>query len=388
MTSKTKAALWATIILATLSVAEAQTFTMLHTFTGKDGANPQSTLIEDAAGNFYGTTFYDGASGYGTVFKMDTSHNVTVLYSFSGSPDAANPSGPLLMDSSGNLYGTTVWGGASNYGTVFKVSSTGEETVLYSFAGGPNDGMNPEGGVIGDAAGNLYGTTQGGGNGKGCGYYYCGVVFELNASGQETILHNFSGSVDDGANPWAGLLRDAAGNLYGTTVYGGANGLGTVFKLDTTGAVTLLHSFTGTDGAYVYGRVIADSKGNLYGTAYEGGKSRVGTVFKLNKANKLTVLHDFTGKTDGAYPADGLVRDAAGNLYGTTAQGGSSSNFGTVFKVDSAGKESVLHSFTKSKQGKLPEAGLLLDRAGNLYGTTYFGGPHNSDDGTVYKLTP
>jgi len=388
MTTNTKASLWATIILATLCMAQAQTFTMLHTFTGDDGANPQSPLIADADGNLYGTTFYDGKSGYGTVFKMDTKNKVTVLYSFAGPPDAANPSGPLLMDKSGNLYGTTVWGGASNQGTVFKLTSTGDESVLYSFAGYPSDGSNPEGGVIRDPNGNLYGTTDQGGQGAGCGGYPygCGILFELDPAGDETILHTFNGE-GDGAHPWAGVVRDSAGNLYGTTVDGAA-GLGTIFKFDTAGTFTLLHSFAATDGAYPYGGVIRDAKGNLYGAAYEGGTSSVGTVFKLNKSGKLTVLHDFTGNTDGAYPPAGLVRDAAGNLYGTTAQGGSSSDFGTVFKVDTANRETILHSFTARGQGMLPEAGLLLDKAGNLYGTTYYGGRRSSNGGTIFKLTP
>lgn len=389
MTTQTKTILWATMILSTLSLAQAQTFTMLHTFTGSDGANPQSTLIQDAAGNFYATTFYDGKSGYGTVFKMAPNHKVTVLYSFAGPPDAANPAGPLLRDKSGNLYGTTVWGGASNQGAVFKLSSTGDETVLYSFAGNTADGSNPEGGVISDSEGNLFGTTEGGGDGAGCGGYIygCGIVFEIDTAGHETILHTFNGE-GDGAIPWAGLIRDAAGNFYGTTVEGGTAGLGTIFKLDTAGSLTLLHSFAGADGAYPYGPVIRDAKGNLYGATYQGGSSKVGTVFKLSTSGKVTVLHNFTGNNDGAYPPAGLVRDAAGNLYGTTAQGGSSSNMGTVFKVDTANKETVLHSFTTPRQGMLPEAGLLLDKTGNLYGSTYYGGPRNDNDGTIFKLTP
>ena len=389
MTTKTKTILWATIILTTLSLAQAQTFTMLHTFTGSDGANPQSTLIQDAAGNFYGTTFYDGKSGYGTVFKISPDRKVTVLYSFAGPPDAANPAGPLLRDKSGNLYGTTVWGGASNQGAVFKLTSTGDETVLYSFAGYTADGSNPEGGVISDSDGNLFGTTEGGGDGAGCGGYIygCGIIFEIDAAGHETILHTFNGE-GDGAIPWAGLIRDAAGHFYGTTVEGGTAGLGTIFKLDTAGTLTLLHSFAGADGAYPYGPVIRDAKGNLYGATYQGGSSKVGTVFKLTTSGKLAVLHNFTGNTDGAYPPAGLVRDAAGNLYGATAQGGSSSNMGTVFKVDSSNKETVLHSFTTPRQGMLPEAGLLLDKTGNLYGSTYYGGPRNDNDGTIFKLTP
>jgi uncharacterized repeat protein (TIGR03803 family) len=387
VTTKTKATLYATTILVALSLAQAQTFTMIHTFTGVDGANPQSPLIADAAGNLYGTAFYEGKSGYGTVFKISPNHTLTVLYSFAGPPDAANPSGPLFLDESGSLYGTTVWGGSSNQGAVFKLTSAGDEAVLYSFAGYPSDGSNPEGGVIGDPHGNLYGTTDQGGAGAGCGgcIYGCGILFELDAKGQETILHTFNGD-GDGAHPWAGVFRDSAGNLYGTTVDGGTDGLGTIFKLDTGGGYTLLHSFAGSDGAYPYGPVIRDRKGNLYGATYEGGTSEVGTVFKLNKSGKLAVLHNFAGNTDGAYSPAGLVRDAAGNLYGTTAQGGSSSDFGTVFKVDASNRETILHCFTAPRQGMLPEAGLLLDKAGNLYGTTYYGGRRSANAGTIFKL--
>jgi uncharacterized repeat protein (TIGR03803 family) len=388
VTSKTKAILSATTIFVMLSLAQAQTFTVLHAFTGTDGANPQSPLIADAAGNFYGTTFYEGKFGYGTVFKMDAKNKVSVLYSFAGPPDAANPSGPLLLDKSGNLYGTTVWGGGSNQGAIFRLTSAGDETVLYSFAGARADGNNPEGGVISDPDGNLYGTTTGGGAGNGCGYTDgCGTLFELDPAGQETILHTFNGE-GDGAHPWAGVLRDSAGNLYGTTVDGGTAGLGTIFKFDTAGTFTLLHSFAATDGAYPYGPVIRDSKGNLYGATYEGGAHSVGTVFKLASSGTITVLHSFAGNTDGAYPPAGVVRDSAGNLYGTTAQGGSSSNMGSVFKVDTGGKETILHSFTSPRQGMLPEAGLLLDKAGNLYGTTYYGGPRRPNAGTIFKLVP
>jgi len=387
VTTKIKATLYATTIFFMLSLTQAQTFTVVHNFDGADGTNPQSPLIADAAGNLYGTTFYDGKSGYGTVFKV-TKNKVTVLYSFAGPPDAANPSGPLLIDQSGSLYGTTVWGGASNQGAVFKLTSTGDETVLYSFAGARADGNNPEGGVISDPDGNLYGTTTGGGAGNGCGYTDgCGTLFELDPAGQETILHTFNGE-GDGAHPWAGVLRDSAGNLYGTTVDGGAAGLGTIFKFDTAGTLTLLHSFAATDGAYPYGPVIRDSKGNLYGATYEGGAHSVGTVFKLSNSGTITVLHSFAGNTDGAYPPAGVVRDSAGNLYGTTAQGGSSSNMGSIFKVDTSGKETILHSFTSPRQGMLPEAGLLLDKAGNLYGTTYYGGPRKLNAGMIFRLVP
>ena len=373
-------------------VSQAQTYTVLHTFKGTDGANPEGALIQDAAGNSYGTTFERGASGYGTVFKLSPKNKRTVLYNFPGPPDGANPAGTLLLDSAGNLYGTTVWGGTANLGTVFKINASGQETLLYSFAGG-SDGANPESGVIADAAGNLYGSTQGGGSGAGCTNYSCGTIFEINSSGSESVLYTFNGDtasgVIDGANPWGGLVRDSAGNLYGTTIYGGTAGFGTIFKITSSGTETLVHQFSGaSDGAYPYSTLVFDSTGNLYGTAYEGGSGQVGTVFKVDSSENLTVLHNFLGgATDGGYPAAGVVIDASGNLYGTTAQGGSA-NYGTIFEIDSAGDETVLHSFTGYGKGSLPEAGLFVDKAGDLYGTTYYGGPKDASFGSVFEFVP
>jgi uncharacterized repeat protein (TIGR03803 family) len=381
-----------TVLLATMAgMAQAQTYSVLHTFKSTDGANPESNLAQDTAGNLYGTTFDRGTAGYGTVFKVSKG-KTTVLYNFSGPPDGANPSGGLVIDSSGDLYGTTLWGGTSNLGTVFKVSAAGSETLLHSFAGG-SDGMNPEGGVIEDSAGNLYGTTEGGGTGAGCGGYYCGIVFEVSASGNETVLYTFNGDtaggVVDGANPWGGLVRDSEGNLYGTTVYGGSSGYGTIFELAVGGTETLLHQFSGSsDGAYPYCNLILDSTGNVYGTAYEGGAGEVGTVFKLDTNQTLTVLHSFSGgAADGGYPPAGLIMDGSGNLYGTTVQGGSS-NFGTVFEISSTGNESVLHNFAGGGKGLDPEAGLFMNKAGDLFGTTYYGGPNGASYGTVFKLVP
>jgi uncharacterized repeat protein (TIGR03803 family) len=196
--------------------------------------------------------------------------------------------------------------------------------LFYSFEGG-TDGATPRAGLVRDAAGNLYGTTISGGAGG------LGTVFKLDAVGSETVLHSFSGA--DGARPEAGLVRDAAGNLYGTTAGGGASDLGTVFKLDTTGSETVLHSFSGADGDSPVAGLVRDAAGNLYGTTAGGGASGLGTVFKLDTSGKGRLLHSFTGgATDGAFPAAGLVPDAAGNLYGTTTQDGAFGQ-GTVFKL-------------------------------------------------------
>jgi uncharacterized repeat protein (TIGR03803 family) len=378
------------LILAIASLAQSQTFNVLYSFgNSPDGINPQAALIPDGQGGAYGTTFYGGAHGYGAVFRLDHTGQESIVYSFAGPPDGGNPAGNLVRDSAGNIFGATVWGGVSNSGTVFKVDATGQESILYSFLGGTKDGANPEGGVIEDSAGNLYGTTAGGGSFLGCANYGCGIVFKLDANGKQTMLYSFTGDTQnggiDGANPWSTLLRDAAGNLYGTTTLGGTSGFGTVFKVDTAGNETLLHNFAGAEGAYPYAGLIADTAHNLYGTAYEGGTSHVGTVFKMDKTGAVTVLHSFAGGTDGGFPSSGVVRDTAGNLYGITTQGGPA-DLGTVFKVDTDGNETVLHSFTGGQQGMAPEAGLMLDKAGNVYGTTYYGGRANN--GIVFRVRP
>jgi uncharacterized repeat protein (TIGR03803 family) len=263
--------------------AQAQTFTVLYTFTSTaDGEQPDASLIQDAAGNLYGTTQYGGTKGgFGTVFKLDTTGKESVLLSFAGTPDAEDPYSGLTRDKAGNLYGTTQYGGTGGgYGTVFKPDANGKLTLLHSFAGTP-DGVNPLAGLLRDAAGNLYGTTfYGGTNG---GY---GTVFKLNAKGKLTLLHSFAG-MPDGVNPYSRLIRDSAGNFYGTTFYGGTLGYGTVFKLDTAGKLTVLHSFNPSpDGAHPIAGLILDKAGNLYGATSDGGDlscgfSGCGTVFKL-----------------------------------------------------------------------------------------------------------
>jgi uncharacterized repeat protein (TIGR03803 family) len=352
-----------------------QTLTTLHSFTGgDDGANPVASLIADAAGNLYGTTPYGGASGYGTVFALTPSGTETVLHSFTGGDDGGYPAAGLIADASGNLYGTTGFGGDAGYGTVFRVTQSGTETVLHSFTNA--DGAYPLAGLIADAAGNLYGTTEGGGAN---GY---GTVFKLTPSGTETVLHSFTNA--DGAFPLAGLIADADANLYGTTNNGGASGYGTVFKVTPSGIETVLHSFTGgADGGYPFATLIADVAGNLYGTTSNGGASGYGVVFALTPSGAETVLHSFTG-SDGGYPKAGLIADAAGNLYGTTNYGGANVYYGTVFELTASGTETVLYSFTSGGDGANPSAALVADAAGNLYGTTMNAGA--SGYGTVFKL--
>jgi uncharacterized repeat protein (TIGR03803 family) len=369
------------------SPAPAQTFTVVYPFTGeKDGGGGiYSGLLRDGSGNLYGTTYGGGAFALGTVFKVDTSGKETVLYSFAGGSDGANPHAGVIRDTAGNLYGTTVNGGSTacvgGCGTVFKVDKTGTEARIYEFLG-QKDGAHPYDSLLIDKAGNLYGTANQGGD---SGF---GVVFKVDPSGNQTVLHSFTGGSADGQYPAAGLTRDASGNLYGTTQNGGTYNFGTVFEVDATGKEKVLYSFTGGgDGGYpYYGRLVLDKAGNLYGTTYAGGAFRFGTIFRLDKASTESVLYSFAGgPVDGEYPFAGLVFDGAGNLYGTTYLGGAYGT-GALFKLDKTGVETVLHSLAYSSDGGYPYASLILDAAGNLYGTTEGGGPAGA--GTVFKLTP
>ena len=385
---------------------KAQTFvsTTLHSFTSSDGGNSTlGHLIIDGSGNLYGTTSGGGANGFGTVFELVPSsgtYTEKVLYSFkgslNGSIDGANPTGPLLMDASGNLFGTTSQGGivgvnGLGLGTVFELvnsSGTYTETVLYRF--GPSDGL-ASGGLIMDKSGNLFGTMpHGGPNGFG-------TVFELvNSSGTytETTLHTFDFA--DGANPYTGVLMDSSGNLFGTTYSGGANGFGTVFELVNSSGTyteTPLYSFAaGSDGAYPKAGLIMDAFGNFFGTTYLGGFNNLGVVFELVNSSGTfteTVLHSFA-VLDGAYPQAGLIMDPAGNIYGTTSQGGIVGG-GTVFELvnfSGAYSEKVIYSFgTQNCSG--PDGagggGLVMNGSGNLFGSTVLGGVNGF--GTVFELT-
>jgi uncharacterized repeat protein (TIGR03803 family) len=342
---------------------------VLHIFNITDGQGPGGGLTFDGAGNLYGTTGVGGAYGVGTVFELshmaDGRWAEGVLHSFnSNGKDGVAPAGGLIFDASGNLYGTTVNGGThGNAGTVFELSPKAgggwTERILHSFGSNSVDGGAPAAGVILDAGGNLYGTTQAGGISNS------GTVFELSpAAGggwKEKILHYFDSGVNDGRNPYGnGLILDAAGNLYGTTMEGGASGEGTVFQLSPNAGggwtETLLHSFNndnGTDGYYPSGGLIFDAAGNLYGMSYYGGPGSCtqngggsivgcGTVFKLTPAAggtwTETLLHSFLDNgTDGYVPQGNLIFDAAGNLYGATINGGSGTGCawtcGTVFGI-------------------------------------------------------
>ena len=363
------------------------------------GANPYSPLVIDSAGNLYGTATTGGRHNFGTVFRLTPAADkwvATVLYSFKGGEDGDLPYGGVILDGAGNLYGTTTSGGKPpcSCGTVFELtpSTTGAwtKTVLHRFSGG-GDGGTPAAALVFDSEGNLYGTTLNG------GAFNEGTVLKLTPSSTgkwtEKILHNFGSGVNDGVNPQGSLAIDSSGNLYGTTTTGVYNAGGVAFKLspDSIGGwkETILHPFGASgDGKGPYGGLILDSAGNLYGTTISGGKKEnAGTVFELTPSSGVwteTVLHSFTAGTDGKSPYGNVVLDSAGSLYGTTAYGGSA---GTVFKVaQSSGvwREAVIVNFG-NQTGDNPNAGLVFDTAGNLYGTTVDGGMNGF--GTVFELT-
>lgn len=369
----------AVLLLSAAPPALAQSETLVYSFApSPDGASPVAPLVLDGKGNLYGTTLDGGADRFGTVFKIAPSGAETVLHSFpANSMDGALPEAALVLDSNGNLYGTTSSGGTHGVGMVFEVTSTGTETVLYTFTGGPDGGI-PYGGLVLDSEGNLYGTTRSG------GAYHGGTVFELTPSGSETVWHSF-GHGSDGKFPYAGLVRDSNGNLYGTTMDGGTAGLGTVFEITESGTETVLHSFTGTsgqDGAYPNAPLIRDAEGNLYSTTV-GGSKGASIAFEISASGKETVLYVFpTG--DQAY--GGLAPDSRGNLYGTTKYGGTN-KVGGVYEITVSGTVPTLYSFLKSQRdGYYPMAGLVLDSNGNLYGTTCRGGKHSN--GAVFKVVP
>jgi uncharacterized repeat protein (TIGR03803 family) len=395
------------ILLVTGTSASAQE-EVLHSFTsnssGKLGYDPYGGVVFDAAGNLYGTTQVGGTYDNGIVFElMPKAGGWTekVLHNFGAGKDGYNPAVGLTFDASGNLYGSTLYGGAYSRGIVFeltpKVGGGWAEKVLHNFGQG-TDGQQPFGNLTLDASRNLYGATLSGGAAS------AGTVFKLThtpaGNWAETVLHSFSDNGTDGFGPFGGLIFDAVHNLYGTTASGGAYGRGTAFELTpaTGGSWTeaVLYDFgNGTDGYDPNGGLIFDAAGNLYGTTAKGGPDSGGTVFELTPATggnwAETLLEFFNNNpgTGGYDPTGGLIFDAAGNLYGTTIDGGLSGG-GTLFELTPAAGGGwtalVLHSFGLGKDGSSPQTTLTFDDAGNLYGTTVIGGV--SDDGTVFAITP
>jgi len=360
--------------------------TVLHNFTrGAEGNQPYTAgVILDPECNLYGTTSFSGAGGQGAVYKIDRFGNTSVVYAFPGNEGGQySYNAGLLAGVDGHLFGTTTYGGGHGVGVLFDFDPrTGNEQVLYTFDTFTTSGFGqPNGSLIRDPVGNFYGTTFIGQADQGFGY---GVVYKVDSAGRAQVLHNFTNGAD-GGNPYAGVIRDAKGNLYGTASGGGAASSGVVFKIDPTGKETVLYTFTGgADGGLPFSALICDPAGNLYGTTEIGGASGAGVVFRIDPSGTETVLYSFTGGDDGGYPLSGVIRDAAGNLYGTTTGGGAASS-GVVYEVNTSGEELVLYSFTGADDGGVPYWGSLLrDSSGNLFGTTVIGGTANS--GVVFKV--
>src|SRR4051812_17713328 len=326
------------------------TYTVLHEFTGgpNDGAGSGAEVTLDSAGNIYGTTDYGGSNGYGTIFKLATNGTESLLHSFGGTGDGTTPDGPVTIEANGDMVGTTIGGGSTGNGVIWKLAADSTYTVLHAFTS--DEGNFLRGRLVEDKKGNFYGTALfGGANGDG-------TVFKYSAGGKLSVLHTFNGN--DGEFPEHGIVRDKSGNLYGVTAFGGTSDNGTVYKIAKDGTFTTLHNFTGgADGGFIYGALAIDKDGNLYGNADDGGANGYGTVFKLTPDGTFTVLYNFTGGTDGRNPEGDMLLKGT-SLYSTATGGGDAScQCGVIYEITAKGHEKVLEAFTATS-GNEYSAGL------------------------------
>jgi uncharacterized repeat protein (TIGR03803 family) len=382
----TMALAWAAVLVSaviTMQSAQAQSFNTLYGFDGTDGANSVAGLIQATNGRFYGTTDSGGVNNDGTVFEFTPSGSLSAIYSFCSQTDCTDgwdPVAGLIQATNGDLYGTTFYGGATGDGSVFKMTLGGTLTTLHSFSIG--DGEGPAAALIQATNGDLYGTTMvGGAHGDG-------TVFKITPSGTLTRLYSFDGK--DGKSPVAALVQATNGDFYGTTYGGGAHNRGTVFKLSPGGTLNTLHSFDGTDGANPGAGLVQASNGDLYGVTGAEGANGGGTIFKITEGGTLTTLYSFCSQsscTDGKDPDAGLIQATDGNLYGTT-NGGGANGAGTVFSINLGGTLTTLFSFSSqsgSIMGANPSAGVIQATDGSFYGTTYAGGYYGY--GTVFNVS-
>jgi uncharacterized repeat protein (TIGR03803 family) len=403
----------------TLTVTGQVTLAFIYSFQPTpDGGQPNGPPLQASDGNFYLTTRAGGAHicrggavSCGAVVRFTPAGAESVLYSFGASAtDGFDPSSPLIQGQDGALYGTTAFGGAHGVGTVFRITLDGTYSILYSFGASPADGLVPTGGVIQASDGNFYGTTSSGGANHCVNIpgpaSNCGTVFRITPAGAETILHSFGSSPDDGVEPLGPLLQATDGNLYGTTIDGGANNCvsgthncGTVFRITLAGAESVIHSFGASpeDGFAPQGSLIQGSDGAFYGTTPSGGASpfnapvRNGTVFRVTAAGAETVLYSFavSAALDGFGPAPFLIQGQDGNFYGTTRSGGAfgGTSNGTVFMVTPSGVHVVLYSFGPLNTNPSdPGSGVTQGGDGAFYGVTFSGGS-GSGAGTIFRLT-
>ena len=355
---------------------------------GADGADPQSAPILGSDGNFYGTTQYGGLIDAGAVYSLTAAGSESVVASFASGTASQGPIGALIQASDGNFYGTTYSGGTSNNGTAFKLAANDTITTLWSFGSGV-DGQFPNGGLVQASDGNFYGTTASGGT---TGY---GTVFRLTPGGVETVLWNFSNGTD-GYAPKGSLVMGNDGNLYGTTSVGGTNGTGTIVRVTLAGVETVVWNFGGTNEGYLPApNLIIGSDGNFYGTTEGGGANDGGTLFKFTTAGALSVVWAFGAGEDGSGPWSGVTQGSDGNFYGTTVLGGTikicgaSNSFGcgTIFRVTPAGEETVLWDFGFGGNGaQVFPLSVVQNADGSLFGVTGSGG--TTGGGTIYRLTP
>ncbi len=392
--TSTALVLWMVLLTAGAAAPLAAQITTLHSFSGADGISPEGTLMLASTGDYYGTTVNGGASGDGTIFRMTPAGAITTVHSFAGT-DGSGPFGTLIQAADGILYGTTSGGGASGNGTIFKMTLGGTLTTLHSFNG--TDGLDAYGGLVQGTDGNFYGVTVFGGS------FSYGVAYRITSGGTYTVLHNFNGSSADGAYPYPALIQATDGNFYGTTFSGGGAFEGTVFQMTPAGAVTIVHAFclSGvpcSDGGNVQAGVIQGSDGNLYGTVARGGDGTCtlggyegcGTIFQVSLGGTFANLHLFH-LVDGGGPVTGLVQTKNGTLYGVTPYGGASSNCGggcgTIYKISTTGTFGSIYSFCATSgcpDGSFPVGVLAEAPNGMLYGSTGFGGADG--DGTVFIL--
>jgi uncharacterized repeat protein (TIGR03803 family) len=382
---------------ATAIAAPAQTYTTIFNFTGVNAGYGPGSLAQGINGNFYGTTGLDGTYGVGNLFEISPAGQQKTLYSFCSQPNCADgqyPAPELVQATNGFLYGTTQEGGANNSGTIFEITPSGKLTTLYNFCSLTNcaDGADPRAGLVQTSSGNLYGTTYSGG---ATGW---GTVFKITPAGGLTTIYSFCSQANcaDGYESNSPLIQAANGNFYGTLSSGGANGYGTVYQITSAGVLTTLYSFCSqtncVDGEQPVAGLMQASSGKFYGTSAGGGTHHYGVVFEVTSSGRFTTLYNFCAQAncaDGAHPYGGLVQATDGNFYGGTTQGGSLGIYGegTVFQLTPTGKLTTLYSYCDPSCNATgsPYAALMQSTNGTLYGTT---GEGPSDAfGTVFSLS-